>query len=77
MSALAAFTRPGLRILSHRDSQGRRYTASYTACRDPGASWYFADRRSLLRWIRWPPQTQTGEELRAWLDELESRDAAA
>lgn len=71
--ALSAFTRPGLRILSHRDSRGRRFTAW---CQ-PGYSWYFSDRRSLLRWIRWPPHTQTGGELRAWLDELEARDAKA
>lgn len=73
MSALTAFTRPGLRILSYRDSQGRRFTA----WRHPGTSWYFTDRRSLLRWIRWSPETRTGADLRAWLNELEARDAGA
>jgi hypothetical protein len=30
---------------------------------------WFADAQSLLRWVKWPPKTQTGDALREWLQE--------
>jgi hypothetical protein len=72
MARVTRFTRPTLWIESSRDWNGRHFTAW-----QPHESRGFNDRKSLLRWIAWPPKTQTGDDLRTWLDELEATPAAA
>ncbi|MEN9859549.1 MAG: Synechococcus phage [Cyanobacteriota bacterium] len=72
MARVTRFTRPTLWVESSRDWNGRHYVAW-----KPHTSQGFSDRRSLLRWIGWPPKTQTGDELRAWLDELEAAPTPA
>ena len=65
----ALFTSPGIRIESRRNHNGRTYLAW-----KPHVSMWFNDRRSLLRWLAWPPKTPTGDALRDWLNALESDD---
>ena len=33
-------------------------------------------RKDLLRFVKWPVKTATGDELRKWLDELEAEEPA-
>lgn len=40
-----------------------------TVCRS------FTDRVELLKWVKWPKSTPTGDELRWWLDEWALKDA--
>jgi hypothetical protein len=63
------FSSSGIRIESRRDHNGRIFLAW-----KPHVSMWFDNRRSLLRWIGWPPKTPTGDALRSWLDALESDD---
>jgi hypothetical protein len=72
MARVTRFVRPTLWVESSRDLNGRHYVAW-----QPSESRGFSDRKSLLRWLSWPPKTQTGDELRAWLDELEAAPAPA
>lgn len=55
-------------IESYRDYNGRHYVAWR-----PHISRWFNDRKTLLKWLGWPVKTETGDALRAWLDELEAR----
>ena len=42
----------------------------------PGTSTICMDRKALLKHVKWPVKTQTGDELRAWLNELEAEKPA-
>ena len=35
----------------------------------------FTDRVELLKWVKWPKSTPTGDALRGWLDEWGDQDA--
>ena len=70
MAKVSRFVRPGIWVESSRDWNGRNYIAW-----KPHTSQGFSDRKALLRWMAWPPKTPTGDELRAWLDELEAAPA--
>ena len=43
----------------------------------PHISQPFSDSASLLRWVRWPAKTPTGDALRQWLTSLEELAAPA
>lgn len=64
------FLRSTLRVSSYRDWNGRHFHAWR-----PNVSQWFGDSKTLLRWLGWPAKTPTGDDLRAWLDELARRDA--
>lgn len=36
----------------------------------PGTSQMFTDAKELLRWVKWPAKTPTGDALRDWLAQL-------
>jgi hypothetical protein len=37
----------------------------------PNVSQYFDDKRALLKWLKWPKGTPTGDEFREWLGPLD------
>ena len=41
-------------------------------CWQPGKAWFETDRKDLLKAIKWPIKTPTGDALRAWLDEVDT-----
>lgn len=43
----------------------------------PGCSQIRMTRRDVLRAIKWPIKTPTGDALRAWLDEIDAMNAPA
>ena len=66
MAKVETFNRPGVWVQVTRSADG----LSYVAWR-PGISQGFGDRKTLLKWLAWPPKTPTGDDLRAWLDGIE------
>ena len=46
-------------------------------CGVPNRSWVETDPKALLRAIKWPVKTPTGDQLREWLKEVEATKAAA
>ena len=36
----------------------------------------FTDYKAILRWIKWPPKTPTGDALRDWLASFEQKQEA-
>ena len=36
----------------------------------------FTDHKAILRWIKWPPKTPTGDALREWLASFEQKQDA-
>jgi len=64
------FSRPSVWISTYRDWNGRHYCAWR-----PDVSRGFDSTKELLRWLGWPAKTPTGDEIRAWLNELEATDA--
>lgn len=59
------FRTPTLTVTSYLEDGVRWYTAWR-----PGTSRMFADQKDLLRWIKWPAKTPTGDALRDWLAQL-------
>lgn len=55
-----------LRIEAQRTDSGWIYYAWR-----PNTSQVFTDSTSLLRWVKWPTKTPTGDALRQWLSALE------
>jgi len=58
------FSVPALRVEARHSERGVEFYAWR-----PHVSMWFADAQSLLRWVKWPPKTQTGDALREWLQE--------
>lgn len=58
------FTAPGLWVETNRDWDGRYWVAWI-----PHVSRGFSDSKQLLRWVKWPTKTPTGDALRAWIAE--------
>jgi len=67
----AQFAAKGVWLDANLDLSGRYFTAW-----KPHASAHFRDAKSLLRWLAWPPQTPTGDAIRAWLAEIAEADAS-
>ena len=64
------FERPGIWIETSKDWDGRWFVAW-----QPNISQGFSDAETMLRWIRWPAKTPTGDALRSWLADLATADA--
>ena len=62
------FRRDGALTVQFR--RPREGPASYLVW-EPGKSYICMDRSSLLKAVKWPKYTQTGAQLRKWLDEVE------
>lgn len=65
------FEHPGVWINTDRDWNGRYYVAW-----KPHKSAIFRDSKELLKWLKWPPKTPTGDALREWVKRLEDDDEA-
>lgn len=65
------FERRGVWVNTDRDWNGRYYVAW-----QPNKSAIFRDTKELLRWLKWPPKTPTGDALREWVQRLEADDEA-
>jgi hypothetical protein len=66
MSRKETFVAPGLRLEWEHDRwNGWRVTAWR-----PHVSQVFTDRKTLLKFINWPPKTPTGDLIRGWIDGL-------
>ena len=72
MSRVTRFVRSTVWVEAGRDWNGRYFVAW-----QPNESRGFNDRKSLLRWLSWPIKTPTGDELRAWLDDLDATPTPA
>ena len=70
MAKTQRFERPTIWVEATRNWDGMYFLAW-----KPNASKFFADRKSLLKWLAWPIKTPTGDELRLWLDGLEAAPA--
>lgn len=69
--ASECFERRGVWVNTDRDWNGRYYVAW-----QPEKSAIFRDSKELLRWLKWPPKTPTGDALREWIKRLETDDEA-
>ncbi|MFN6337491.1 MAG: hypothetical protein ACK41W_02010 [Cyanobacteriota bacterium] len=58
------FNNPALRIEARHKETGVEFYAWR-----PHVSMWFGDAQALLRWVKWPVKTPTGDALRAWLQE--------
>ena len=67
MARTERFCRQGIWVEAARDMNGLSYVAW-----KPSASRWFSERKALLKWLAWPAKTPTGDELREWLNGLES-----
>ena len=66
------FRKPGALFVQYR--RPREGPPSFLVWR-PGTSTICMTRKELLRFVKWPVKTATGDELREWLDELEEAEA--
>ena len=71
----ATFHIPGaLRVEQHRQREGIPVIYSVW---QPGSAWFEADTKQLIKRIKWPIKTPTGDALRAWIKEVSAPKAAA
>ena len=62
------FEKPGaLMVEFKRMKEGPDHFLVWT----PGKSQICMDRKAVLRAVKWPIKTATGDALRAWLDEIQ------
>jgi hypothetical protein len=64
------FEARGLWIDTNFDMNGRYWTVW-----KPNTTQIFRDSKEMLRWISWPPKTQTGDSLRSWISSIQAADA--
>ena len=67
------FTAGELWIERTKQREGPPYV--YT-CLSGNTSRLFTDPKALLKFVRWPKGTQTGEQLREWLDSFKETESA-
>ena len=69
------FNRPGsLQIERQIHREGPRIV---WVCWKPNSAMSFTDTKALLAFAGWPKSTPTGQELRAWIDSVDTADTDA